>query len=416
MRAISTTLIACALACVMHAPIAEAQTETVLYSFCSQDYCADGAYPHADLLNVKGTLYGTASSGGANYGECNNDDIACGVMFSLNPQTSVETVIHSFGPGDGWEPLDGVIAVNGTLYGTTEDGGRGKWCSCGTVFSLNPTTGAEAVLYSFCGKKFCKDGSGPAADILAIGGSLYGTTGGGGGRHRDGTVFSLDITNDTEIALHSFGDRGSGGFAPRASLINVNGTFYGTTVDGGKHGSGTVFSLDAATGKVRVVYSFCSQSHCADGSAPVASLVNINGVLYGTTGDGGTGNCGNYGCGTVFSLNPVAGIETVLHSFQNDGKDGWWPFSGLTNVDGMLYGTTGDGGIGNCNDNYADGCGTVFSVNPRTGTEKVIYSFQNNGTDGTNPVAGVISIRGIIYGTTEYGGSFGAGTVFSIVR
>ena len=65
----------------------------------------------------------------------------------------------------------------------------------------------------------------------------------------------------------------------------------------------------------------------------------------------------------------------------------------------MLYGTTYYGGSGSC----ADGCGTVFSLDPITGGEKVLYSFQYNGADGTQPYAGLTNIGSKLYGTTVYG-------------
>src|SRR6266852_3595420 len=49
--------------------------------------------------------------------------------------------------------------------------------------------------------------------------------------------------------------------------------------------------------------------------------------------------------------------------------------------------------------------------------EKVLYSFNRNGTDGYAPVAGLISdLRGDLYGTTELGGAYGNGAVFELTR
>ncbi len=76
-------------------------------------------------------------------------------------------------------------------------------------------------------------------------GTLYGTTSWGraygSGTSSGGTVFSI-TTSGKEKVLHSFG-KGSDGADPRAGLIHVNGTLYGTTAEGGAHGDGTVFAL-----------------------------------------------------------------------------------------------------------------------------------------------------------------------------
>jgi uncharacterized repeat protein (TIGR03803 family) len=126
----------------------------------------DGALPDGSLLYVKGTLYGTTSEGGT-YGN--------GTVFSLDRKTRAETVIHSFGNApDGGGPTANVIDVKGTLYGTTAFGGSDGY---GTVFSLDPKTGTETVLYSFCGLQSCADGALPEAGLIDVKGTLYGTTG-----------------------------------------------------------------------------------------------------------------------------------------------------------------------------------------------------------------------------------------------
>jgi uncharacterized repeat protein (TIGR03803 family) len=140
------------------------------------------------------------------------------------------------------------------------------------------------------------------------------------------------------------------GATPEDGLIDVKGMLYGTTVAGGNSGCGTVFSVDARTGTEAVVYSFCSRQNCTDGEAPAASLLEVNEELYGTTVLGGT-----YGSGTVFALEPQIGKETVIHSFGS-GTDGEDPEADLVDVNGTLYGTTASGG--------AHGEGTVFSVTP----------------------------------------------------
>ena len=265
--------------------------ETVVYSFCSQHNCTDGDGPLASLIDVKGTLYGTTYDGGTGCGNMGG----CGTVFSVNPNTGAETVIYSFiGGTDGANPEAGMIDVKGTLYGTTYGGG--PYGQNGTVFSVNPKTGAEAVVYSFCRQKNCTDGAGPAASLINVKGTLYGTTEGGGG---GGTVFSVNPNTGAETVVYSFcsQEKCADGRQPEASLIDVNGALYGTSVEGGTYGSGTVFSVDPKTGAETVVYSFCSQQNCNDGVGLWASLIDMKGALYGTTFGGGT-----YGDGTVFAL------------------------------------------------------------------------------------------------------------------
>ncbi|HTT83068.1 MAG TPA: choice-of-anchor tandem repeat GloVer-containing protein, partial [Rhizomicrobium sp.] len=267
MRAISTALIACALACVMHAPIAEAQTVTVLYSFCSSGVsggCADGAFPYAGLTDVNGVLYGTTYWGGAGFRYCDGGSLslACGTVFSFDPQTDTETVVYSLCSQksrrrvcvDGKEPESGVIDVDGMLYGTTEWGG---YYGYGTVFSLDQTTDAETILYSFSDKhRDYANGAFPNADPVELNGLLYGTTPFGGRHAGAGTAFSLDLATGVETTLHTFSAKHKDGRGPQAGMIDIKGMLYGTTEYGGKNNAGAVFSLDPTTGAEAVVYSF----------------------------------------------------------------------------------------------------------------------------------------------------------------
>ena len=120
-----------------------------------------------------------------------------------------------------------------------------------------------------------------------------------------------------------------------------------------------MFSLDPASGSETVLYSFCAQQNCADGAAPLANLINVDGVLYGTTLIGGITGCStNEGCGTVFSFEPGTGAEQVVYAFcsQQSCADGAYPEAALIAVNNMLYGTTEGGG--------AWGDGTVFALTP----------------------------------------------------
>lgn len=390
MRSMLVVVFVSVTGCAFIHPVSAAEaakfTETVVYSFCANGWppCSDGAFPEDALKDVEGALYGTTYGGGA---------YTYGTLFAVDPATGAEQVLYSF--GDNYEseyPQASVIDVKGTLYGTTHSGGQ---VGDGIAFSFDLRTGAEATVYSFCGKPKCKDGIYPDAAFIEAKGRLYSITN-AGGAYKGGTVFLIDPKTHAEKVLHSFG-RAYDGRAPTATLISVNDTLYGTTSLGGaSYNAGTVFSLDPATGAETMLHGFGSGQ---DGVNPYAGLLAANGMLYGTTWLGGA-----RGKGTVFAIDPDTGSETVLHSFGS-GSDGTMPYAALINVNGMLYGTTSYGG--------ANDQGTVFAIDPSTGDESVAYSFLG-GSDGANPYAGLIDVKGTLYGTTQGGGAYGYGTVFAL--
>jgi uncharacterized repeat protein (TIGR03803 family) len=122
--------------------------------------------------------------------------------------------------------------------------------------------------------------------------------------------------------------------------------------EGDSAAPGTLYSIAPVTGAEAVVYSFLGQN---DGKNPVAGLLAFRGKLYGVAQTGGGQGCDNVGCGTLFVLNPDTGAEKVVHSFQG-GSDGAYPLGGLIEVGGTLYGTTSEGGASNN--------GTVFTYTP----------------------------------------------------
>jgi uncharacterized repeat protein (TIGR03803 family) len=132
---------------------------------------------------------------------------------------------------------------------------------------------------------------------------------------------------------------------------------------GSDAGAGTVFRI-TPSGRLTTLYNFCSQSGCTDGEYPNALMQASNGLLYGTTGQGGAN-----GAGTVFKIT-AAGALTTLVSF--DGADGSGPDAGLVQAsNGDLYGTTAGGGAsGGTNSN----AGTVFKITP-SGKLTTLYSF-----------------------------------------
>lgn len=357
-------------------------TETVLYTFPGSR--KDGYSPYDRLIELNGTLYGTAYLGGVH---------RRGTVFSMTT-SGAETVLHDFARGRGEYPSAGLTNVNGVFYGTTEQGGTN---GDGSVFRIT-TSGEEKQLYSFAGGT---DGERPVADLTNVNGTLYGTTyTGGRGTYciqGCGTIFKI-TTKGHETVLHSFAGYPSDGEFPPAGLTNVNGMLYGVTYNGGADDAGIAFSITTA-GTYRQVHTFGGGSK--DGKNPLGTLTDVGGKLYGTTFYGGA-----YGYGTVFRLT-TSGVERVLYSFDDSGAGGgYFPAAGLTNIGRILYGTTSSGG--------SSDDGTVFQIST-DGSYTQLHSFSGSPTDGAEPYASLIDVDGILYGTTHSGGvGYGGGTVFSV--
>jgi len=388
---------------------ARAQTESVLYSFCPQYPCVDGEFPSAGVVfDQKGNLYGTTRNGGT---QNNNCGYGCGVIFKLTPKGK-ETVLYTFtGGADGAQPFAGLVFdQKGNLYGTTNLGGASNG---GVVFKLTPK-GKYTVLYSFCSQSGCTDGGYPAAGLVFDRkGNLYGTTYNGGAYNAYcsdygcGVVFKLTPKGKYAV-LYSFCAQTNctDGYAPVAGLIlDQEGNLYATTYNGGAHNGGVVFKL-TPKGKEIVLYSFCAEINCADGASPAAGLVfDQKGNLHGTTYRGGEPGGG----GVVFKLTPED-KETVLYSFcwQVNCTDGDGPQAGVIfDQKGNLYGTTADGG-----EQYS---GVVFKLTPE-GKETVLYSSCGQRCAyGAYPSAGLIfDQKGNLYGTTQGGGDYEEGVVFKV--
>ena len=323
----------------------------------------------------------------------------CGASL-LAPRAIAQTNFHTlytFGPPpDGQNPT-GVVAANGAFYGTTILGGAGG--GYGSVFQLQPPSGAggtstENLLYSF----HQGDGSQPTGPpVVGPDGTLYGTTE-NGGTYGYGTVYALQPPASpgspwTEMTLYNFAGLNDG-MEPMALVAGDHGEFYGVAIYGGTYGNGIVFMLQppATPGNPWTetpLYSFGQQE--GDGADPIGITRAANGTIYGATLDLFAGHAG-----TIFELTPPvapggAWTETVLHRFGT-GKDGCYPFFAPTIAsDGSLYGTTYGTIIIITYPGYA-GDGTVFKLTPPATpggawTKTILYSFGETawGPDSTDP-------------------------------
>jgi uncharacterized repeat protein (TIGR03803 family) len=307
-----------------------------------------------------------------------------------------------------------LVVSGNTLYGTAAAGGSS---GNGTVFALNTEGSGFTNLYNFPGGS---DGNLPQSVLILSGSTLYGTAA-AGGSSGNGTVFAVNTNGMGFTNLYDFTatdpDTGTNGDGanPQAGLILSGNTLYGTANSGGSSGNGTVFAVNTNGTGFTNLYSFMATSGSegffgngtnSDGAHPVAGLILSGNTLYGTTEEGGSG-----GNGTVFRINTDGTGFTNLYSFtafpaSYFNSDGAHPVAGLILSGNTLYGTAQYGG--------SSGNGTVFKLNTDGTDFTNLYSFGSYPSDGAEPLAGLILSGNTLYGTTEEAGTNGSGTVFGI--
>jgi uncharacterized repeat protein (TIGR03803 family) len=393
-------------------------TFNLLYSFtatpASSPYTnSDGTFPRADLIQSGGTLYGTASQGGAGYG----------TVFSIGTNGMSFTNLHSFVLSEGAILYGGLVLSGNTLYGAAMDGGS---LAAGTIFSLNTNGMNFTVLHTFPTRVYDStlntytnsDGVWPRGSLVLSGNTLYGTTS-LAGKYGNGSVFAFNLNTMGFTNLYNFTTTvlsiplsyltNTDGATPHAGLILSGNTLYGTTSVGGYAGKGSVFSINTDGSGFTNLYNFTAvpqnQSTNSDGASPQAGLVLSGNTLYGTTWNGGSS-----GFGTVFSLNTNGTGFAALHSFAPTNGDGILAVADLIVSGNTLFGTESHGG------SVLDG--SVFSINTDGTDFKNLYAFtsttNSTNSDGAIPEAGLYLLGNTLYGVAAQGGGAGHGTVFSL--
>jgi uncharacterized repeat protein (TIGR03803 family) len=322
-----------------------AWTEKVVYALQGG---ADGVLGVGNMIaDGNGGLLGATFAGGA---------ANVGTIFDLVPPTTVggtwtHTVVYSFatGSGDGQIPTGSMVTDGaGHYFGSTEQGGTG---GDGVVFELTqPATpgGAwtEQVIANITASK--TEASPPEHLSIDANGTIYVALA-KGGPAKGGQLISLTPTGDgtwTQTVLHNFGAGKDGRHPSGRVVFDAAGNIYGTTLNGGAGGDGTVFELSrAGAGYTEtILYNFNGAS--TNGNAPADNLlIGADGTLTGGVGTGGAS-----GYGAIYTLTPGAGgyVFNLAYSFPG-GKGGMTPkFSFVPDAEsGAFYSITYKGGMGN---------------------------------------------------------------------
>jgi uncharacterized repeat protein (TIGR03803 family) len=345
---------------------------------------ANGAVPIAGVtIDPAGNIFGTANSGGTSNR---------GTVWEIPFGSSTITALGSLSQATGYLPYSGVtIDSAGNLYGTGYSGGV---TPNGTVWEIAAGSGTITALANFSGSS--AGGWTPIGGVAVdASGNLYGTTQYGGQPYGYGTVWEIAKGSGTITTLASLGL--SNGGNPEAGLtFDRYGNLYGTSYNGGANNAGTVWELAKGSSTITTLASFGG----SNGAHPASGVtIDAGGNLYGTTVSGGAS-----GVGTVWEIAKGSGTITTLASFN--GTNGASPFNygSLALSAGNIYGTTSSGG--------AFGNGTLWEIANGSNTIRTLLSF--NGSNGAYPFGAVtVGLGGTLYGTTDGGGAYNDGTVWS---
>jgi uncharacterized repeat protein (TIGR03803 family) len=392
--------------CVATVASSAAQDLTTLVNFNE----INGSEPSPSSPLVQGTdgnFYGVAQEGGARNNCFYTINIGCGTVFRVDPNNENFTTLYTFcsqsNCSDGGTPVSLIQAANGNFYGVTSFGGVPNLCNgwgCGTIFEITPA-GKLTTLYTFCMQSGCPDGTQPVGLVQGTNGNFYGVT--TSGSPNPSTVFELSAAGRFTI-LHTFcAETGcADGTFPVANLVQAsNKELDGSTESGGAYNAGTLFAI-TPSGKLTTLFNFPVPKQLFSWE-PNTMIQGADGNLYGTTAAGGIENNG-----VVFKMTPE-GKVTLLHNFCSPNcKNGDVPTSGLVQgSDGNFYGDTFGGGI-------LPYAGSTYQITP-TGAFTAFHLFCSDSClDGSEAGALMQATDGNFYGTTLSGGAGGDGTVFRL--
>ena len=385
MRTFPVILLSCCVATAILCESAIADLPAVIvHNFSTAGYGPTGT------LTVSGsTVYGTTSLSNSTEG---------GTVFRVENNTTGFSILHDFrfDPSINYMPEGRLTMVGQSLYGTTANGGINN---SGTIFKVNTDGSGFGFLRHFV------SGTGvtPEGSLQLVGSTLYGTTSFAGGiNDTGGTIFRMDLDGSGYTVLHKFSDGGGAGYQPARDLALSGGRFYGTTLQGGSTGNGSVFSMNLDGTGFTVLHSFAAAGD--EGRVPYGGLIISGATIFGTAMSGG-GSSG----GTIFSMQTDGSAFQVLHNFSTLGADGYQPRSELIVLGSQLYGTTELGGVFETPKNPG---GTAFRLNlDGTGYER-IHSFGGSALSPSQLVGGFTLQDSMLFGTTSRGGQGLGGTAY----
>jgi len=352
--------------------------------------------------------------------------LALGVVVATVPRgvaAPSSSTIYSFGatePIDGAVPKGSLTSVNGLLFGrttTTIVTARPSPTpigSYGVIFHFDPNNVASSysIDHVFAGHDF-DDGDNPRHDAMTpFNGLLYGTTL-EGGTHNNGIIFSIgqDGTNyQVLLSLHN-----SVGDESHSCFVVANDILYGMTASGGDNGEGVIFSFDPAApmptptatptptpANFQTLFSFACASSTGKEPHGRLTLDPDETTLYGMTRKGG-----EHDLGVVFKFDTNGEIYTELHDFAGGDSDGATSDHGYVVQSGdHLYGMTTNGG------HHDDG--VIFKIKTDGSSFDLLHKFGETHHDGKNPYGSLLLVGNKLYGTTANGGDNDLGTVFVI--
>ena len=351
-------------------------------------YQRDSWNPYAGLVQDGTKFYGEGYSGGE-YGN--------GYLYSVDASGHFNVLHQMNNDSFFWEgngPAGGLLLDGTTLYGMTSNGGK---FGGGTLFSVT-AAGKIAILYQL---NSSREGYSPYSALTKGAGTdanLYGTLSSGAPASL-GSVFSTNTSGSTFKIIHYF--NGPDGRNPECTPVpDGAGNIWGTCYSGGANNYGTIWKLSTNGATFTKVFDF-DYTH---GANPwyAGHLYLISGILYGTAQVGGAN-----GQGVIWAFNTSTSAISLLHSFNNNSGEGYYPV-------GLTYDAAGGNFYGCCYGGGADSVGTVWKINIATGTFTKLHDFAGQpNSDGANPYyAPILGSDGFLYGTTVNGGVNNYGMAF----